>query len=163
MNIIFNLQSIENKIYINNKNSMLTKCILTPDPRLYHSMSNEYINPHFGTCISSMITREFLDKHGKKFNSTVKGQIKYYNSDKNPFNTPFFSDKSKNYKKIYTDPMGNTSIQHIHVPNKKHNPISDNEYDIKGEYCLSWIKDSQFHREDLLSRKMSTINKKIRQ
>ena len=78
------------------------------------------------------------------FQCITNGQIRYY-INKNlakPFISTLFTTPAKAIKYNYVDPMGSCKPHHIRCPTDNPNT------------CLSWINDSQMHREDLMSRQL---------
>jgi hypothetical protein len=99
-----------------------------------------------------------LDNYGKGYKSysdVNTGQIVYYIDKKqqDAFFEPLFSEKSTGVGVTYKDPMDNIRYQHYRISNEtKCNQFGNNGY------CLSYIKDTQNHREDILSRQMRRTN-----
>lgn len=106
------------------------------------------------TCDSS------LDKYGQNYKSykdVNAGQIIYYidSSREDAFYEPLFNIKAHTIGTMYQDPMGNMKPQYDRIIYKDCNGQKDGcEYD----GCLSYLEDSQFHREDLLARQMRKRN-----
>ena len=46
------------------------------------------------------------------------------------------------------------SPQYDRYPLTSYNPLATKTNNYGSQYCLSWIKDSQMHREDLMARQM---------
>ena len=80
------------------------------------------------------------------------GQITYYidKSIEDAFFSPVFSEPAIQQKILYKDPMGSIQTIYDRVPLiNTENPTvtSVKEY----PYCLSFIQDSQSHREDIMA------------
>jgi hypothetical protein len=159
-----------NKTYnaINSKNCINSLCedttYLNSDPRLYNAAAGTWMQLNSPPVqvtnkIDSLTTDSSLDFYGQKYKSYAdvnSGQILYY-IDKDlesAFYKPIFSKKVTDIGFLYKDPMGNIKPEYNHVPSEKYNQINGDQCDVTGEYCLSWMKDSQYHREDLLAKQM---------
>jgi hypothetical protein len=114
------------------------------------------------TKLSTLTHDKSLDCYGQNYKSYADvnaGQISYYISKEreDAFYEPLFSKNATSVGTMYKDPMGSMKPQYDRYPNEEYDPIR-NTCDVKGEYCLSWLKDSQYHREDILSKQMRKIN-----
>ena len=78
------------------------------------------------------------------FQAITNGQIRYYiNKDlSKPFISALFASPAKAIQYDYVDPMGSCKPHYIRCPTNGPNT------------CLSWVNDSQMHREDLMSRQL---------
>ena len=138
------------------------------DPRLVNAAGPSWLQldrpPLMSTLkLSSLNDNKELDNYGQNYNSYADvnaGQILYYvNKDiGNAFYEPVFSQKATSVGSVYQDPMGNMKPQYDHIPEKQYDPLNENPSDVTGDYCLSWLRDSQYHREDLLASQMAVIN-----
>jgi len=80
----------------------------------------------------------------------AQGDILYYYDEElsMPFINQLFIEPSTVIKDIYFDPMGTYKPHYYKIP-----------LCAGSNNCLSWIKDSQFHREDLMSKQIWNRNK----
>lgn len=134
------------------------------DPLLYSQTHNHLLeldrpptNPDIK--LKTLTTDKKLDTYGKKYKSydnINSGFIKYYinNDSKYVYNEPLFSIESNVTGVLYTDPMGSIKPCYIRET-ESYDPINDVDNDE-----LSWIRDSQYHREDILASQMSVINRR---
>jgi hypothetical protein len=111
--------------------------------------------------LSKISTDTGLDGYGQKYNTYSDinaGDILYYinKSRKDPFYTPLFSTSANVYGTLYRDPMGVIRPQYEREPLKHSDPFNTTKESYDG--CLSWIRDSQEHREDILSKNMRKYN-----
>ena len=83
----------------------------------------------------------------------------YYMSNdiSNSLFSPVFATEVDVVGEVYKDPMGNMRPEYTRIP-KPVNFIQRDPCTSKGDFCLSWINDSQYHREDIISKQMSTRN-----
>ena len=141
---------------------------LNSDPRLFNAAGGTWLQLdrppiETDTKLKDLVTDKSLDNYGqnyKSYNDVNAGQILYY-IDRNlqdAFYEPIFSKKATAVGTMYKDPMGNMRPQYDRIPNQKYDPILGNPCDVSGEYCLSWMKDTQHHREDLLALQMRSSN-----
>lgn len=86
------------------------------------------------------------------------GQIEYYidKSREDAFYPPNFVDSAQMVGTMYQDPMGAMKPQYDRYPLKCNDPLNT-EKEVYDD-GLSWMQDSQFHRQDLLSRQMRKNN-----
>lgn len=108
----------------------------------------------------NMYTDTSLSKYGQNYRTYSDinaGQYYYYvdKSTEDAFHKPLFSTSTKMVGKMYKDPMGAMKPQYDRIPLKKCDPFSSNT---NFEGRLSWIQDSEEHRQDLLSRQMQKMN-----
>jgi len=131
------------------------------DPRLISTSHNGQIlnldrPPIDGSIPLDLISSDkSLDNYGKSYRTYSDintGHITYY-LDKS-FKDPLYLRKSFSHGLFYTDPMGTSKPQHERYNLDQYDPINDDRSN-KG---LSWIEDSQEHREDLMSRQMIKPN-----
>jgi len=82
------------------------------------------------------------------------GSIKYYYDIglATPFIHQLFDSEHRIIKETYTDPMGICKPHYLFVPTQKK--------DIRSSCfrCPAWLRDSQIHREDLLSKQLAKTN-----
>jgi hypothetical protein len=137
------------------------------DPRLISSSRGGDIltldSPPIDSKISldKIYTDKNLNNYGKSYRTYSDinaGQITYYidKSIKDPFFSPLFSTPISSQGILYRDPMGAFKAQYEREPLISNNPINTHKNYYKGG--LSWIEDSQEHREDLLSKQMRKHN-----
>jgi hypothetical protein len=130
------------------------------DPRLVNAAAGQRIRLdkpplNSSTKLYSLITDKKLDRYGqnyKSYDDINAGQIVYYidKSKQDAYFEPLFSIKSRTVGTMYTDPMGNIKPVYTRTPL----PDPTNKYN----NCLTDIRDSQYHREDILSKQMRVIN-----
>jgi hypothetical protein len=84
----------------------------------------------------------------------VFGDILYYYDEdlSKPFINQLFREPSVVIKDMYVDPMGTYKPHYYKFPK-----LNDN-CGVIGNNCLTWIRDSQFHREDLTSKQIWNRN-----
>jgi hypothetical protein len=157
---------------INVKDCPGSSCIgttyLNSDPRLYNQggtwlqLDKPPLNS--STKLSTLTTDKNLDCYGQGYTSYADvnaGQYLYYISKdrEDAFYEPLFSKKANTVGTMYQDPMGAMKPQYDRIPDEQYNPILDTKScGETDEYCLSFIKDTQFHREDILARQMRKRN-----
>ena len=103
-----------------------------------------------------------LNNYGQNYTSYKDinaGQYSYYISKdiEDAYFNPLFVDKTKVLGNVYKDPMDALKPEYIRILDKKFDPVRDKS-DLLGSTCLSFINDSQHHREDLLEKQMRKIN-----
>lgn len=113
--------------------------------------------------LKTLSTDKSLDGYGQKYKSysdVNAGQYLYYigKEREDVFYEPLFSKKAIVVGKLYKDPMGAIKPHYDRVPIENPVLIGQKSGNVCGDFCLSYIKDSQFHREDLLSRQMHRRN-----
>jgi hypothetical protein len=146
----------------NNNGNCADTSYFSRDPRLYHAASATWIQldrpPTVSTLkLNTLHNNPTLDGYGKYYKSYSDinaGQISYYvdKQREDAFYEPLFFTPQTSVSTVYQDPMGSLKPQYNRIrPNKCD---SDNVDD----GTLSWIKDSQYHREDLLALKMRKHN-----
>lgn len=145
-------------------NSCNKPSYINSDPRLYNAMAAQWLHldkppllstPKLNT-INTDKSLNFYGKHYKSYSDVNAGQIVYYiNRDtEDAFFEPLYVTKAEAVGTLYQDPMGAIKPQWDRI-GKNYNPIL--EKDIEGP--SSFMKDSLFHREDLLSLQMRKMNK----
>jgi hypothetical protein len=153
---------------INSENCINSPCegttYFNSDPRLYNAAAGTWMQldsppVQVTNKIDSLNTDSSLDFYGQRYRSYAdvnSGQILYYidKEIENAFYKPIFSKKVTDIGFLYKDPMGNLKPEYNHVPNEKYDRINGDPCDVAGEYGLSWMKDTQYHREDLLAKQM---------
>jgi hypothetical protein len=87
------------------------------------------------------------------------GDITYYidKSIENPFFKPVFSEPAQEYSSIFVDPMGSIKPEYNRVAlvNTENPTVTTPE---SYPYCLSFIQDSQSHREDIMALQTRKMN-----
>jgi hypothetical protein len=152
------------KPFINKQDSFCSKLqYSSADPRLISASHGgqrlTFGNPPIDD--KNYLDELSLDNYGKNYNTYSDinaGNITYYinNSIKDPLFKPIFSIPSRLTSTFYKDPMGSIKPQYYRQPLNYYDPInSDKKYYNGG---LSWLEDSQEHREDILSKQMNKIN-----
>jgi hypothetical protein len=134
------------------------------DPRLHHVMSNTSLELDIppltsATKLNTLLTDNTLNCYGqgyKSYNDINSGSILYYiqKDTENILFKPLYTTQTDVIGSLYTDPMGSIKPQWDRVYDKNYNPIINNKSDV----CSTFLRDSQFHREDLLSLQMRKIN-----
>lgn len=110
--------------------------------------------------LSDINTDETLRKYGQhytNYSDINAGQITYYvNKERqDPFYEPVFSTPSSTVGVMYRDPMGAMKPQYERRAKNATQPCGDTDC---YPDCLSWIEDSQTHREDLMASQMRKHN-----
>ena len=158
---------------INVKDCPQSACLgttyLNSDPRLYNAAAVTWLQldrPPRNSSIklNTLNTDKSLDNYGqgyKSYKDVNAGDILYYigKDREDAFYQPIFSNNATTVGTLYKDPMGGMLPQYTRIPDKKFNPVLGDTCDVSGNDCLSFLKDSQIHREDIISHQMSTINK----
>ena len=140
---------------------------VTNDPRLISGSHNGQIltldRPPLNSSVKlkDVYTNPQLKYYGDKYtdyNSINAGQILYYNdkSIEDPFYTPVFVNGSKVVSFMEKDPMGAYKPYYNRYPLIEPNLLRTRG-DTNGE--LTWIRDSQEFREDIISKQMDKMNK----
>lgn len=111
--------------------------------------------------LSQISTDTSLDRYGQNYSTYSDingGNITYYinKSRQDPFYSPLFSTSALAYGTLYRDPMGVNRAQYDRKPLKYNDPFNTVKDSYEGG--LSWIQDSQEHRQDLLSKIMRKQN-----
>ena len=142
---------------------------VSKDPRLIsvpHSGQVQTLDrppPNSAMLLSEISTDKNLDNYGKGYRSYADidgGYISYYidKSIEDPLFSPVFANTASSQGNLYRDPMG------AFKPQYERNPLTnDNLLDTQRNYYeggLSWIRDSQEFREDIISKFMADNNEK---
>ena len=135
------------------------------DPRLYsetHLQMLQLDRPPYVTTVKldTLTTDKKLDNYGQNYKSykDVNARyIKYYidKEREDVYYDPLFSIKSNVKGVLYKDPMGTIKPHYIKKPVETYNPITGKDI---GNYELTWMRDSQYHRESILASQMAVIN-----
>jgi hypothetical protein len=141
---------------------------LNSDARLYNAVAGTWLQldrpPLYSTPkLNTLSTDNSLNNYGKGYKSygdVNAGQILYYidKATEDAFYEPLYSTKAMSIGTLYQDPMGAIKPQWERVPNEKYDPILGNKCHINEYVGSSFMKDSQFHREDLLALQMRKHN-----
>ena len=151
----------------NNIEKLCTNVYVSSDPRLISSSHNGQILTLDLPPITSEInidtlnTNSSLNGYGqnyKTYSDINAGQIQYYidKSIEGAFFEPNFSSNAQMIGTLYKDPMGTIKPQYDRQPLKHNNPLNTKNTTYTGG--LSWIQDSQEHRQDLLALQMRKRN-----
>jgi hypothetical protein len=150
-------------------NCQASSCVgttyLSSDPRLYNQggtwlqLDTPPINA--ATKLSTLTTDKSLNRYGQGYKSYADvnaGQVLYY-IDKNredTFYAPLFSKNATTVGTMYQDPMGAMKPQYNRIPLEQSSPClrGGEQY----EYCLSFMRDTQAQREDILALQMRKQN-----
>ena len=113
--------------------------------------------------IDNLNTDASLNNYGQRYKSysdVNAGQIVYYVDDsiKDAYFEPLFSNKATAVGTLYQDPMSSMKPQWERFPDEKYNPILGNADNVAGGFQSSFLKDTQYFREDLLARQMRKRN-----
>jgi hypothetical protein len=136
------------------------------DPRLYnqHGSIVKLDRPSISsyTDLSTLSDNSSLDGYGKSYNSyddINSGQYVYYtNENKNyPFYDHIFNDKATYIRSVYKDPMDCVKPVFDRISDSKYNPILTKLGPIEDD-CNAFMRDSQSHREDMMSLQMRHRN-----
>lgn len=141
-----------------------TSKYISRDPRLVDQLRGFTMTldrpPYNSEVELSDIYKNKYKNYGQNYSdygSIKSGQVMYYydKSIQNPFFNPNFTLKSKVNSYLYKDPMDNYKPYYTHDTVEKFNPMNG-----KREHgCLSFINDTTFHREDILSKQMDLTNR----
>lgn len=107
--------------------------------------------------LDEIYTREDLRNYGqnyKDYSDINAGQILYYNdkSIEDPYIAPLFGTQAEATGYMYQDPMGGLKPHYDRKPFSTSNPLNTKNTNYLGN--LSFIQDTNEHREDLLSRQL---------
>jgi hypothetical protein len=113
--------------------------------------------------LNTLTTDKKLDCYGqnyKSYSDVNAGSVMYYMSNdiSSALFSPVFASKVEVVGSVYKDPMGNMLPQYTRYP-KPVNFIERDPCTSKGQVGLSWLNDSQYQREDIISKQMSIRNK----
>jgi len=111
--------------------------------------------------LDKVATDKSLDGYGKyytTYSDINAGHITYYinNSISDPYFEPLFTSNARTTGKLYRDPMGAFKPQYEREPLIRKDPINSDKNVYEGG--LSWLQDSQEHREDILASQMRKHN-----
>ncbi len=125
--------------------------------------------------LSETYSKEYLNygKNYKDYGNIHAGQIMYYydKSIQQPFFEPVFTINSNVNSYLYKDPMDNYKPYYTHETTNKFNPMidsdpknlcrytSDTKKDTSLTTGLSFIYDTNYHREDIISKQMDLTNR----
>lgn len=143
---------------------------LNSDARLFNAAAGQWIQldkPPINSSqkLNTLTTDTGLNSYGKNYetySNINSGQIMYYIAKDREdayydtlFSTPFITTGV-----MYKDPMGNIKPIYIRNPiNPQTNPMTTEYNNSKpDELCLSFISDTQKHREDIITSQMTSIN-----
>lgn len=138
----------------------------SPDPRTYDAVRAQYLRfdspPMNGDVRLKNINKKEWNGYGQGFTpyQNIKdGQITYYwdKSIEDPFFEPVFGTPALEQAVMYKDPMGAMKPTYTRKPLVN----TDNPAVTTAESypdCLSFVQDSQTHREDLMSLQMRKRN-----
>jgi len=110
--------------------------------------------------LNTLSNDKSLDLYGqgyKSYKDVNAGQVIYYmdSSREDAFYEPIFSTKAETVGIMYKDPMGNMKPQYERIVERECNGQKTGcEYDS----CLSFLEDTQIHREDILASQMRKRN-----
>lgn len=135
------------------------KTFISQDPRLYSAPLAQYmpldIPPITGKVKLKDIYNSNLDNYKtgyKTYEDMNDGQIEYYidKSIADPLYKPVYTENAKQIKNLYQDPMGSIKLECNREPiiNTKNPTIFQRD---NYPTCLSFLQDTQSHREDLIS------------
>lgn len=150
------------------KNNNCENSFYHPDPRLKSSMrggSVIYLDKspqtynYDPTIIDTDISLNNYGANYKSYSDINTGQIIYYINKKNQdaFNYPIFTTSVKTTGYLYKDPMGSIKPYYVREPLYYDDPTQTKNSTLKRE--LSWIRDSQEHREDIMSKQLYIKNR----
>lgn len=120
--------------------------------------------------LSETYSKRYINygKNYRDYGDIHSGQIMYYydKSIQQPFFEPVFTIKSNVNSYLYKDPMDNYKPYYTHETTNKFNPMKDsdpknlcNSLDEPLTNGLSFIYDTNFHREDIISKQMDLTNR----
>ena len=142
---------------------------LNSDPRLYNAAAATWMQldrPPLNSTpkLNTLNANKSLNCYGQGYKSYADvnaGQYLYYigNDREDAFYEPLFSKRATAVGTMYQDPMGAMKPQYDRIPHEQqdHGILTD-PCNVAGDYCLSFMKDTQAHREDLLARQMRKHN-----
>ena len=143
---------------------------LSADPRLTSAIRGSRMTLDRPPIDSTIKLKDIYDEKIKSsgqnyssYNDINYGDIIYYTTNDDAFYKPLFSNPAHTISTLYKDPMDNIIPEYTRIPlEKQNNPITTLNNEDNDGYHLSWIKDSQNHREDLLSLQMQKSRNKNR-
>lgn len=138
------------------------------DPRLYNAAGVTWLQldrPPLDSSVKlrTLNTDKSLNGYGqgyRTYSDINAGEILYYVDKEltDAFFEPLFSKKATTIGTMYRDPMGAMKPQWERFPKEKYDPILCDKSRVADEFCTSFMKDTQYHREDLLARQMRKRN-----
>lgn len=135
------------------------------DPRLFNAMRGSYsvldTRPLDSTVkLNDVYNQKFKNygKNYKDYSDIVGGDVMYYVGfeRQTPYYAPLFNEKNTMSKVVYQDPMSTSKMEYPKIV-KQPVLVSDTNCDNDG-YCLSWIRDTQMQRDDILASQMAVRN-----
>ena len=154
------------KIDCKNDFNCPTTQYIANDPRLRNAATGQTLTLNVPPITSGMKLREIpvqkrLDGYGqnyKTYSDINAGQILYYvdKSIQQPFFTPNFVSPAETTRVLYQDPMDAMKPEYIRKPVFNTNPVGP-QRDVY-EDGLSFLQDTNSHREDILSKQMAVRN-----
>lgn len=150
------------KIACNQDKNCVDPSYISADPRLYSTTLGNYLPldrpPINGNVQLNNIYNPKWDGYGQGYTpySMIRdGQIEYYvdRSIEDAYFEPVFATKAKETAVLFVDPMGSRKPEYSRSPlvNTENPTVSTPNY---YPDCLSFIQDTQSHREDLMSLQM---------
>jgi hypothetical protein len=141
---------------------------VSKDPRLMdprRAMQMQLDRPAYvGNIPLDDIYDQKFKNYGKNYtdySSINAGSINYY-TDKSldgPFFDPNFTIPAYETGIVYQDPMSNINGMYSYTPKTPFNPMERTQEQMTEYGCLSFLNDTGYQREDIMSKQMSTINK----
>lgn len=139
---------------------------ISADPRLFSGTRADYLAldrpPMDGDVLLKNVYNKNLDNYGSGFMpyKTIRdGQIEYYydKSIEDPYFKPLYGQKAEISKVMYKDPMGSMKPEYNRewLSNTENPTVTTTK---QYPYCLSYIQDTQSHREDMLAHQMRRRN-----
>ena len=149
------------------------------DPRLYSASHGQYLTLDRPPLSSATPLRELYSErlrgygqNYRTYSDVSSGNVLYYvdRSREDPYYSPLFTGKARVGTVIYKDPMGGI---HTEYPRKVTNlpTTGDTACDTVGGggatgqdaankdgFCLTWLRDTQRHREDIMASQMAKAN-----
>lgn len=141
---------------------------ISADPRLAYTPRAQRLEldrPPFRTShtMDEIAHDRSLDRYGqdyRDYKDIRAGQIVYYTSDAldSPFYPPIFSNTARIVGYDYTDPMGSSKPQYFREPLTNPDYLHTDRGPYSYPHMLSWIRDTNEHREDLMASQMRKRN-----
>lgn len=133
------------------------------DPRLRDAARGGQVLPldrppiTYNIDFNTVNSDESLNNYGKNYKSYADinaGQINYFidKSRQDAFYSPEFTTSARTIGYMYKDPMGGLKPHYERQPLTCSNPLEIRGAKFKGG--LSWIQDTEEHRQDLLSKQL---------
>lgn len=144
----FGYTSLDPRLYDAARNNRLTLDKPPPDGNI--QMENIYKNP--------TLEKYKCGVYKNGYSGVKAGQIVYYESSQTsvPFVRPVFMESATMNSINYTNPMGGKSIVYTREPIKNPDFLNTKRREYDGG--LSWLRDSSFFREDIISRQQIKNN-----